>query len=270
MKELKFNINYLFHKREFYFAIFIAIFVNLIHVILCVNESIRIGAFYEKMHSGEYQFILYNPIVTLNALLIIVFPIVFSMIFADSNFLENKRKTANMLTMRINNKKNIFSRILLSIIVTFLICFFSFLFNYILLLLIYGSGNTITYYQETAFHLTLQPTWFLDNIRLSNPIIFILAINFFVSLMYGLLVAFSYIVSFFVKNKIVVYFIPLCFVILTELLFPLIGLGNISFIKCLKPFSQYSLLSYACCVGLIVIFSSILLIVYLKRKDTLI
>ena len=25
MKELKFNINYLFHKREFYFAIFIAI-----------------------------------------------------------------------------------------------------------------------------------------------------------------------------------------------------------------------------------------------------
>ena len=192
MKELKFNINYLFHRREFYFAILIAFFVNLIHVLLCVNQSIRMELFYENMHSGEYQFILYNPIVTLNVLLIIVFPIIFSMIFSDSNFLENKRKTVYMLAMRMNNKKNILSRILLSIIITFFICFFSFLFNYILLILIYGSGNTITYYQETAFHLTSQSSWFLDNLRLNNPVLFVFVINLLVSFMYGLLVHMLY------------------------------------------------------------------------------
>ena len=270
MKELKFNINYLFHKKEFYVAIIIAFFLNLIHVILCVVESMRTGIFYEAMPSSEYQFILYNPIVTLSSLIIIVFPIMFSMIYSDSNFLENKGKTVYMLALRINNKKNICSRVFLSAIITFIICFISFSFNYILLRIIYGSGNRITYYQEVAFHLTSQPTWFLDKLRLDNPLLFTFIINVLVSFMYSLLVAFSYIVSFFVKNRLMIYFIPFCFIILTELLFPIFNLNNLSFIKCLQPFSQYNIVSYFWCVGIITVISLSLLIFYLKKKDILV
>ena len=270
MKELKFNINYLFHKREFYVAIIIAFFLNLIHVILCVVESMRTGIFYETMPSSEYQFILYNPIITLSSLIIIIFPIMFSIIFSDSNFLENKRKTVYLLALRMNNKKNIFSRIFLSAITTFIICFMSFSFNYILLRIIYGSGNIVTYYQEVAFHLTSQPSWFLDELRLYNPVLFTFIINILVSLMYSLLVALSYTVSFFMKNRLVIYFIPLCFIILTELLFPILNLNNLSFIKCLQSFSQYNVVSYCWCVGILLIISIGLLIFNFKKKDILV
>lgn len=270
MKELKFNINYLFHKREFYFTILIAFLVNLIHVILCVVESINTGVFYEMMQSSEYQFILYNPIIALTSLTIIIFPIMLSMIFSDSNFLENKRKTVYMLASRINNKSNILSRLLLSIITTFFICFLGFSFNYILLRIIYGSGNIITYYQETAFHLTSQPSWFLDELRLSNPILFTFIINILVSFMYSLLVAFSYILSFFVKNRLIIYFVPLCCLVLSELLFPVFHLSNFSFIKCLQPFSKYNLIFYFSCVGILTAIGMFLLIICLKKKDILV
>ena len=211
MKELKFNLNYLLHKREFYFVIFVSLFINLVHVFLCIGESTRVGSFYETLHTGEYQFILYNPIVTLTVLLIIVFPISFSLIFSDSNFLERKNKTINMLTPRLDYKKNIFSRLFLTLIITLFVCFLSFLFNYILLVIIYGSGNRVSYFQEAAFNLSFNSSWFLDSLRLSNPIIFTLTINLLVSFMYGLLVTFSYSISFFVKNRVVIFFAPLLF-----------------------------------------------------------
>lgn len=270
MKELKFNIKYLFNRNEFYYALLIVFSVNLIHIFLCIINSMRLNHFIEESYSGEYQFILYNSIVTLHALLIVVFPIVFSMIFSDSNFLENKRKTINMLVVRINLKKNIFIRILSSFILTFLICFFSFLFNYIVLRIIYGTGNTLTFFQGTAFHLDYQTKWFLDSIRINNPVLFVLLINLSVSIMYGLLSVFSYVISFFVRNRIIIYFIPLLFLILTQLLFPLIGFKSLSFITALQPNSVFNIKSYIMCVCFLLVISASLLYIKLFKKDVLV
>ena len=157
MKELKFNINYLLNKKEFYFAIFIALAINLIHVFLSIQDSLRLNQFFEELYTGEYQFILYNINVNLQALLFIVFPIICSMILSDSNFIENKLKTTNMINNRIRPNRNILIRLLLCVMLTFLICFFSFLFNYIVLRIIFGSGNFATFTQDVAFHLDYMP-----------------------------------------------------------------------------------------------------------------
>ncbi|MDD2644229.1 MAG: hypothetical protein PHC65_06065 [Methanobacteriaceae archaeon] len=270
MKELKFNIKYLINRKELYFVIFLTLCVNLIHVFLCINESLRLNHFIEELHSGEYQFILYNGIVTLNTLIILVFPVMFSMVFSDSNFLENKRKTTNILATRINFKKNIIIRMFLSIIVTFIICFFTFLINYIILRIIYGTGNRLTFFQETAFHLKYYDKWFLDNIRLYNPIIFVLLINLSVSFIYGLLSALSYLVSFFVRNRIIIYFVPLIFLIATELFLPILGFKQLSFITALQPFSEFSIISFVLCICFLLLVNTSLLFIIFQEKDVLI
>lgn len=270
MKELKFNIQYLLKKKEFYLAMLIAFFINLIHVFLCVSESVRLNYTIEGSYSGEYQFILYNAFVTLNVLIIVIFPIAFSMIFSDSNWLENKRKTSNMLFTRLNFKKNILIRALLSIVVTFFISFFSFLFNYIVLRIIYGTGNALTFWQSTAFYLDLDMGWFLDNVRLSNPVLFVMIINISVSLMLGLLSAFSYLVSFFAKQRILIYFIPLIFLIITELILPNIGFKSLSFIKFLQPFSKYNIADFIMGALILLFINISLLCIRAFKKDVLV
>ncbi len=270
VKELKFNIKYLLNRKEFYFALFVAFAINLIHVFLCVHESLRLNQFFEELYTGEYQFILYNANVNLHALIFVIFPIICSMILSDSNLMENKLKTTNMLITRINFKKNILIRVLLCIIITFIICFFSFLFNYIVLIIIFGTGNTVVFTQGVAFHLEQLPGFFLDNIRLQNPVIFAILINLCVSLIYGLLSAISYAVSFFVKNRIIIYFVPLIFLILTELLLYSIGLEGLSFLAILQPFGKFNIGTYAICVGILLVIIISLVSIRLFKKDVLV
>lgn len=270
MKELKFNLRYLLNRKELYFSIIVIFFINLIHVILCVNESLRLGMLIEDSYTSEYQFILYNAQIALNVLIIIVFPTALSLIFADSSWSDKKNKTINLLYTRLNYKKNIIVRFCLSVIVSFIISFVGFLTNYLLLRIIYGSGNNLTHFQSLAFSLENDSSWFLDDLRLSNPVVFAFAINCTVSILLGLLSGLSYLSSFFIRKRIIIYFVPLVFLIMTELLLPRIGIKGISFITMLQPFSAFTISEYV--TGLAVLFCIILLLLFfsLKKRDVLV
>lgn len=270
MKELKYNIKYLLNRKELYFALLIALTISLIHAFLCVHESLRLNQFYEELHTGEYQFILYNVNVNLQTLILVVVPIICSMILSDSNIVENKLKTTNMLITRINFKKNILIRVLSCIIITFIICFVSFSFNYIVLRIIFGTGNFVTLTQGVAFHLADMPEFFLDSVRIQNPVMFIILINLCVSFIYGLLSALSYSVSFFVKNRIIIYFVPLIFLILTDMLLNRIGLGSFSFLTIMQPFGKFSIQIYAACVGILLVTIMTLVCTKLFKRDVLV
>lgn len=270
MKELIFNIKYLFCKREFYIATFIILFLNLVHVFLCINESIRANYLFEELYSAEYQFVLYNNFINFDKLVIIVFPVIFSMIFSDSSWMDNNCKITNMLFFRLNYNKNIIIRAILSVFLTFFISFFGFLFNYIVLRIIYGTGNSLTYWQSTAFSLFCDTEWFLDIVRHHNPTLFVLIINLCVSLVLGLLSCFSYLISFFIKNRIVIYFISPVFLILSELIFSKLGIKFLSFIKCLRPFSKYNVENFVICLLILLFLNLILLYLRLIKKDLII
>lgn len=270
MKELKFNLRYLLNRKELYFSIIVIFFINLIHVILCVNESLRLRMFIENSYTSEYQFILYNAQIALNVLIIIVFPTALSLIFADSSWSDKKNKTINLLYTRLNYKKNIIVRLCLAVIVSFIISFVGFLLNYFLLKIIYGSGNNLTHFQSLAFSLTTESSWFLDDLRVSNPVAFAFVINCTVSLLLGLLSGLSYLSSFFIRKRIIIYFVPLTFLIMTDLLLPKIGIKGISFITMLQPFSVFTISEYV--TGLVVLFCIILLLLFfsLKKRDVLV
>ena len=136
--------------------------------------------------------------------------------------------------------------------------------------IIFGTGNSTVFTQGVAFHLEFLSEFFIDNIRLQNPVLFIIIINLCVSFVYGMLSGLSYATSFLVKNKIIVYFIPLIFLILTELLFYSLGLEKLSFLTILQPFSKFNIGSYAICIVLLSICITILMIIKFSQKDVLI
>ena len=140
----------------------------------------------------------------------------------------------------------------------------------LLLRIIFGSGNTLTYFQGPAYHLDLDSNYFLDNLRIANPAAFVFTINFTVSLLLSLLSGLSYLLSFFIKQRFVIYFISFAFLIITELMFPYIGFKNISYITMLQPFSHMTVENYISGIMLIIGIQIILLLINIRKKDILV
>ena len=270
MQELKYNIKYLYHKKELYLSVLLLLSISLLHVFLSIQYCLSLNQVYEEFYSGEYQFILYNVNVNFQGLIMLLIPIICSMILSDASFIENKLRISNILYLRINQNKNIIIRLILCIVLTFIICFLSFMFNYIILAIIFGSGNFATFNQDVSFHLGYLSDFFLDNIRINNAVLFVLLINVCVSFIYGLLSGLSYSISLYLKNRIVIYFVPLLFLIITELLFSMIKSFNISFMTVLQPFSKLNLSTYFICVFILIFIILFLIIIKIRKKDILI
>lgn len=269
MKELKYNLKYLINRKELYVSIIGILLVNLIHVFLVIHYSYNASVYYENWYKAEYLFILYNINVVLSTVIIIVFPIISSTIFSDTSWLENKRKTNTILYSRLNYKKLVISRFILIIFITFLINFIGFMMNYIALKCIYGSGNAMTYMQGPAFYLTVNQYYFLDSLRLLNPVIFTICISAHVSLIIGLLSGFSYAISFFIRQRVMIYIIPFLLIIGSEFLFSFVKLNQYSLVKQLQPFSRFNIENALILYFVLFILNLFLLFQHFKKRDVL-
>lgn len=269
LKELKYNLKYIINKKELYLSIIGILCVNLIHIFLVIHYSYNAHAFYENWYKAEYLTILYNVNVLLNMVIIIAFPIISSTIFSDTSWLENKSKMNTILYTRLNYKKLIVTRLFLILFIVFFINFIGFLMNYIVLNCIYGSGNAMTYMQSPAFNLTSNQSYFLDSLRLSNPILFIICISAHVSLIIGLLSSFAYAISFFVKQRVMIYISSFVLIIGTELLLSFLKLNQYSIVKQLQPFSRFSFKNAITLYFAFIIFSFFLLLLHFKKRDVL-
>ncbi len=268
MKELKFNLKNMINKKEFYLAIMGVLLINLIHVILVVNRVISLKTPLEKTMTAEYQFLFYNSEITFGAIIVIALPILCGAIFSDCNVLENARKTTNLLHVRINPKKNIFVRAVLSFFLTFSISLFGFLLNYFLLRIIFGSGNLITFSQELPFF-QYPDTVFLGNILNSNPTLFVFLICSLVSITLGLISSLSYLLSNLVNRKIIIYFIPFILIILWEVITIVLKVHSISILSALQPFETSKLSLYVKVFAILGIFNVLAFLLSLFKKDTL-
>lgn len=269
MKEFIYSLKCLITKKEFYFSIIGILLINLIHVFLVIHYNCNPNILYETWYKAEYLYILYNASVNLNMIIIIVFPIICSAILSDINFLENKQKTDNFLYTRLNQRKLIFSRFVIILITVFLINFLSFLLNYFSLYFIYGSGNALSHFQSPAFYMISKDFLFLDSLRLSNLHLFLMLITAHVSFLLSLLSVLAYSVSFFVKQKIIVYVFPFIILILTEFTLPLFNLNVYSIVGQLQPLSAFKLGNALILYCGLLMTSIILLIFGSKKRDLL-
>lgn len=269
MKELKYNYNCLRKRKEFYFAVFGILLINLAHLIISLHFNIVPGSFIENSYTAEYQFILYNTRVTLQMIVIIVFPLLCNIILSDMSWIEKKRKIDNIMFSRLNLKKLVFTRYLLIVACTTLVLFIGFMLNYLSFYIIYGSGNAITYFQSPAFMLLTVEEFFLDGIRVSNPILFTIIITSVVSLLIGLITGLSYLLSFFAKQRIFIYIMPFLLLMGMEYVFSIFNLNNFTYVKLLQPFSMFSMNNVIITFGGTLFISIVLLLFNTKKRDIL-
>ncbi len=268
MKELKFNLKLLVYRKELYFAIFIIFLVNIIQCFMAIQYSSGLNLFVENGYSAEYQTILYNNTVSLNSIIIIVFPIVCSMIFSDSSWCENNDRIFHVLYPRLNHRKNSIIRYGLSFLVPFVICFLGFMMNYGIMRLVFQSGTLGTFFNDVGFYIRSNSN-FLDSLRISNPVFYIVSISCVVSFAVGLLSSLSYSLSVFFKKRVFIYFIPLFIIILFELILSKLNLSSISFVRLLQPNTSFSM-EEVIILSIFVIFIGLLIeFIKSKKKDYL-
>lgn len=261
MKELKYNIKFLLNKQELYYCIFGVFLINAVHVFMVINHY----APDTILKSAEYQFVLYNSEITITTLLILAIPILTSLVLADVSWNDEHIGYNNFLKTRMDIKKNIWIRMFLSIMITFIICFIGFMLNYLTLYFVCGSGNLIIHFQSLPYHLVSESEFFLDCVRYEDPVLFVILISAHEAFVFGLLSAVSYTLSFFTKQKLVIYFQAILFLILVEVVFSFLGIDSFSIIKQLQPFSIFtiwnSIVLYA-----VLFMVSVIPLAYITRK----
>ena len=263
MKELKFNLRYIFQRKELYIFIIGVFLVNLLHIWLTIDDY-RHATYVLK--TSEYQFMLYSVSVDLMGVIIIGFPILCTLPLADSTWLEEKGGTTSLLLPRLSIKKNNWIRFMLSIVVIFLVCFAGFMIQYAALYFMFGSGNIISHWGSMAYSLIQVPDFFLEHIRYTNPVLFIICLSAHVSFIIGLLsgVAFSF--SFFTRQRLLIYFQTALFVILTELICAIMNLNKFSIFKQLQPSSKFSFTHSLVVYSILLIIGIVPIYLYHRKK----
>lgn len=269
MKELKFNLMYLLKRKEFYYAIIGVLLINLFHIIFTIHYMCNTGDFYETGYKAEYLSILYSLDVNFNMIIIILLPIICSLIYSDINWIENNQKINYILKSRLNYKNNIICRFFLIIIISFSLTFLAFMLNYLTLRNIYGSGNSITYFNDPAYNLVLKKNFFLDSLRIINPPLFVAAICAHISLLLGLLSSLSYSISFYIKQRIIIYITPFLVIIVSTFITSLAKIEKFSIANQLQPMSTFSISDANVLYIFLLILGILLLIKPLKRADNL-
>lgn len=262
MKELKFNLRYIFNKKELYFSFMVLMAISFMQIFMIIQGR----EYFELGQTSEYLVLLTNSVEDLSPAIVLVMPVITAMIMSDSSWLDRRRKTEIMLYPRLNCKRNIFFRWILSFLVTFLIVFISLMINYIILRLIFGSGNMIALNQSLSYNLTGIPELFLDGLRMSNPMLYVIVTSLHVSLILGLLSSLSYSLSFYMKQRLVLYFQVLLIMFGYELIASALGFEYLSIIKQLQIMSFFTMNDAFVLYTILGVLSVLLIIMPLRRE----
>lgn len=267
MREFRFCIKFIFNRYEFYVALFVSLFIGGFHAVYTVqaNQVLPDAGF-----SGDYLFILFNIFQNVYSFLILILPIALGLILSDSNWQEKYRGTETMLAVRLNRKKLIISRFIMSIIMSFVVAISGLLLNYLILRGCYGGGYRMTYNQEMPFAIRGVSRLYLNKLMITEPAKAVLSASLMFSLEMGMLSGFSYAASFYIPRRfrLAIYLMPLILLIFSELLANLFHAQSWSLIQLLQVFSVYFRPdSYTVLMLFLFCLSVLLLVRPLQKRD---
>ena len=161
MKEVKYNLKYLFNRKELYVVIIGVLLINIFQILSIILPLMEEGFITELSQTGEYQYILYRHSTLFQLIILIVLPVLCSVIFADSSWMDSSLLIDNALSDRLNYKKLIIFRWIMTFLIVFMIVFIATSLNYITLTSIFESGNRLTSYHTLAYSFRSYPRYFL-------------------------------------------------------------------------------------------------------------
>ena len=270
MKELKYNINYLLRKKELYIMIIFLLIIVIANVYMVSSEALfRMDDYKETIETAEYLQIFsgYSNWI-LCPMFILGVPILSSLVFCDISWTERKGKIDNLLSNRLDYKTNTIVRFFLTIFGTFLLVFLTLLLDYLCLVYLFGSGAKIDYSGGAAFNI-FTTIKFLKELFYVSPFLHSVVSILHISLIFGLLTGLSYALSFYLKQKVLIYFTsPIIFLVLEVLLGSSIVLRNFSIL--LQVELRIGNIWASLGIYAMLFISSILLIgLHINKKDVL-
>lgn len=270
MKILKFNLSLIEKRKIIYMVMCVLLMFSLVDVFAVFLKANNQVEFIQNSKTADYLSILTNPFISMAPILIFGLPLLFNLILSDSTWIELNQGNSTFIYTRLDYVKNILIRYFLSICIVFLLSCFCFLINYISLSFIFGNGNIHTNFQDLAFDLEIAPEFFLDSLRLSNPVMYSIFFILHISVLYGLISGISYSLSFIFKKQMLVYFSSVLFITIFEFIVTKINLGNLSIMKQLQPFSFFCVSDALILYSILFILGvSLILIFMFKKKDLL-
>ena len=183
------------------------------------------------MNRAEELFVVYNPGIIL-VLMYFIYPIVCSFIFRDVSWIDPYKDPNKIEYLYLDYKMNIVVQWFLTIIVTFLIVFTAFMFEYIALRYVFGSGFVYDESPYLSFALPIRNDTFL---LLSNNNMWLYAMytSASVAMIYALLAVIAYSISLYVEKKRFVFIGIAVFMLLFDILCAYAGM-QISILNCLS------------------------------------
>ena len=268
MKEFRFNWKYLMKKNEFWAAVFIVFAIN----VFAAGASIfTYDSNFAMTMTADYQFVLNNVYVNTLAAVILIIPVALGLVFSDADWLEEKRNTDILLYTRIDRKKNILVRFAMSIGVSFLIALVGFALNYLILFLVYGSGNRMWYAQDLPYNMIGYPDIITNNLWLSFPFSAVTVEALVVSIMLGLLSGLCYTISFYIPRRLLVlmYLLPFLILLVSDIVMTSVDMNAWSLMMLLQPYFMKNFTPWI--VGMIVLplLSILFLVPQLLKRDKL-
>ncbi len=266
MKELKFNLNLIFRKKEFYLFLIAMLIIVTLDVFSSIRNSIELGEYYETAQSAMYHMIVFK-MDWLAPFLLLSIPIFATLSFSDSSYLEKEGKIEHLLYSRLSYKKNIIVRYIINVILVFLIVFISLLLEYFALSIIYGTVNKANIYGDSSFCLSIFNSQFLDSLRISSPNLYVLFNSLHFSILYALLVGSVYSFSFFLKKKIFIYFGGTAFILIVMCITEILNIPQFGFIYQAQWAMNYSIADCIYLIFFLFILGIAPLLVILRKKD---
>ena len=268
MKEFRFNWQYLLKKNEFWAAVFIVLAIN----VFAAGVSIfTYDSNFAMTMTADYQFVLNNVYVNMLAAVILIIPVALGLVFSDADWLEEKRRTDILLYARIDHRKNILVRFVMSVGVSFLIAMAGFALNYLILFLVYGSGNRMWYAQDLPYNMIGYPDIITNNLWLSFPFVAVAVEAVVVSIMLGLLSGLCYAISFYIPRRflVVIYLMPFLILLLSDIVMTSLNMNAYSLMMLLQPYFMKNFVPWLVGMLCLPLISMVLLVPQLLKRDKL-
>lgn len=222
MKELKYNLIHLLKRKGFYFAFITVMWIVLLHLLTIFFEGVDGCLYPEFMNRAEELFVVYNPGIIL-VLMYFIYPIVCSFVFRDVSWMDPYKNPNKIEYLYLDYKKNIVIQWFLTIIVSFLIIFTAFMFEYITLRYVFGSGFVYAGLQHLPFALPIKHDIFMLLVK-DNMWLYAMYTSASVAMIFALLAAIAYSISLYVEKKRFIFIGIVVFMLLFDILFTSIGL----------------------------------------------
>lgn len=261
-KAIQLNLKLLINRKEFYFSITAMLALILIHTGISIfSQSGRLA---DYLRTGEYQLILTSGIVDFRYISIFIFPILTIMLFSDSLACEKNENWNKLVFSRINYRKYLITKLVVSFFASLLIIFFVLTLNYAICALIFRSGvyadsfgSSVAYVQQ------------LSGFRYENVQLYTMLTNFKFSMICAFISLTSTILSLYTSKRVIINFSVMATMLISFLLLDLFGLHRFSVINLMLSDNYFDLFQMITVFGIFVLID-IFLIGYKLNKNKMI